>query len=85
MLVLAMIIKLREGKCYYCDKIVKAPLVEPYEGKEEPTAMTLHSSEDYKDTYLGMICFDCAFSRMRANQLIIGYAGFPWSWEAVLV
>ena len=78
-----MINKLTLENCSICNKEVLIPWTIPYEGETKPTAMPLnHVDEDYSDR---CICFECADKLCNEGKIMIGYAGFPHSWEAVWV
>lgn len=62
--------KLRDYGCLECGKIVKVPLIEPYEGQEKPTGIWL--SNQYFES-VGVLCWECA-SKL-CNEGIIGIGG----------
>jgi hypothetical protein len=72
--------------CVECGKPVQTPQVLPYDGKEKQTGMPYHQEgyDGFETEYLGLLCFDCANKLCNEGKIIIGYAGFPYSWEATL-
>lgn len=78
-------IQLESLNCVECGKTTRVPMILPYEGKEEPTGMTIHRmDDDYQEHYMGVICRDCADTLLNNGVIGIGYAGFPHSEEAML-
>jgi len=76
-------IKLETHGCIECDKPTKVPMIQPYEGEEKPTGMTVDYMDEDQDTHiLGVLCKECAFKLCDEGIVSIGYAGFPHSWDA---
>ena len=85
-----MIAKMRQelqvNACIECDKEVKWPRVLPYEGEEKPNGMTIDYYDEYQTSHLiGVLCKECAFDLCDKGIIAIGYAGFPYSWNAVVM
>ena len=77
--------ELQINACIECDKEVKWPRILPYEGEEKPNGMIIDCyDENGNEHLLGVLCKECAFKLCDEGILGIGYAGFPWSWSAVL-